>query len=84
MAHHELKIEQAYFNAVRNGIKTFEIRNNDRGFQAGDTVLLKETQPVPAFPYTGRELLATIGYVIGYAQKENYVVFSLLNVKDKK
>ena len=36
--HHELKIEDAYYEAVIEGIKTFEIRFNDRGYQKGDTV----------------------------------------------
>lgn len=40
--HHELKIEPPYFQAVIDGRKTFEIRKNDRGYNAGDTVLLRE------------------------------------------
>jgi len=36
---HELKILPAYFEAVCEGRKNFEIRNNsDRGFNAGDAL----------------------------------------------
>lgn len=81
MTTHTLKIESPYFQAVKSGIKTFEIRHNDRGFQAGDEVILRELNEYGY--YTGNQLWAVIGYVIGYKQQENYVVFSLLNIKEK-
>lgn len=73
---HILKILPCYFEAVLDGKKTFEIRENDRGYQAGDTVVLREHDKVML--YTGRELEFKIGYVLNFAQKENWVVFSLL------
>lgn len=42
---HELKIWPQYFCRVKDGSKTFEVRRNDRGFQPGDTVLLREYDP---------------------------------------
>lgn len=45
MAVHELKIWPVYYQAVRNGSKTFELRKNDRGFQKGDRVVLREFDP---------------------------------------
>ena len=39
---HELKTWIEYFDKVADGIKTFEIRKNDRNFQVGDILLLKE------------------------------------------
>ena len=39
---HELKIFPQYFNEVVNGNKTFELRKDDRGFEVGDTLVLKE------------------------------------------
>lgn len=47
MSDHELKIWPEYFNAVRRGDKTFEIRKDDRAprFEVGDFVLLKEWDP---------------------------------------
>lgn len=42
---HELKTLPVYFDAVRRGEKTFEIRKDDRGFQKGDIVRLRRFDP---------------------------------------
>ena len=42
---HELKIWPQYYQAVKDGTKTFEVRKNDRGFQKGDIVELREYDP---------------------------------------
>jgi hypothetical protein len=55
MAEHELKAWPEFFNAVMDGSKTFEIRNNDRGFQVGDRLLLREFEPCQRCMGTGRE-----------------------------
>ena len=70
---HELKILPQYFVAVAAGRKTFEIRKNDRDFQVGDEVVLKEWDN----EYTGQEVEAVILFVTDYEQKEGYVVFSI-------
>ncbi len=74
--HHEIKIDPPYFEAVITGKKTFEIRYNDRGYNAGDTVTMLEY----SHTYTGRSVTKRIGYVTSYGQKENLVVFSLLTM----
>ncbi len=74
---HELKIEAPYFEAVLRGEKKFEIRKNDRGFQKGDIVVLKELSPKPPERFTGRAVEVEITYVTGFMQKENWVVFAL-------
>lgn len=54
MKTHNLKTLPIYFDAVARGDKTFEIRNNDRDFQTGDTLVLKEFDPSfvpPAEPF---------------------------------
>jgi hypothetical protein len=76
---HVLKIYRQYYQAVIDGRKTFEVRHDDRGFQAGDTVRLRELIEHDD-SYTGREARADIGYVTGFSQKEGFVVFSLLNL----
>lgn len=40
---HELKLRREFFDYVRFGIKKFEIRKDDRGFNVGDTLVLKES-----------------------------------------
>lgn len=74
---HELKTINPYFSRAWEQEKTFEVRKNDRDFQKGDTVLLKEYDAELDI-YSGRELLCTILYVlIDYPVIEGgYVVFS--------
>jgi len=69
---HELKILPQYFCRVSDGSKTFEVRKNDRGFQQGDTVVLKEWSD--EIGYTGKCLSFTIGCVLPIDSER--VVFS--------
>ena len=73
---HQLKILPEYFAPVCLGLKSFEIRENDRDFQVGDLVELREYLPNHD-RYTGRVLPREITYVTAYAQQANYVVFGL-------
>jgi hypothetical protein len=41
---HELKTLPAYWDAVKRGEKTFEVRRDDRGFQKGDVLELVRTE----------------------------------------
>lgn len=78
---HSLKILPAYFQAVVDGRKTFEIRDNsDRGFQAGDLVELKEWDPALGGSYTNFVHTCEITYVTGYEQKPGWVVFGMRDV----
>ena len=52
---HTLKCWPAYFEAIEHGIKTFDVRKNDRGvmgFAVGDTLTFEEWHP-GAKEYTG-------------------------------
>jgi hypothetical protein len=89
---HELKIWPQYYCRVADGSKTFEVRKNDRGFQPGDTVFLREYDPdkVAGYDngmqnvsatgdYTGSpNLKFTVGYVLPIDAER--VVFSLLQL----
>lgn len=71
---HELKVWPQYFKAILDGTKTFEFRKDDRGFEVGDTLILKEFEPgvrdysvvpeiVEESRYTGRAIKKTITYI---------------------
>lgn len=86
---HELKTWPIYFEQVWNGDKNFEVRKNDREFQKGDTVILREYDitkhpSLAEYKYTGREITAKIGFVLSGFQREGYVAFSLLNIKKEE
>lgn len=86
MAEHDLKVWPEFFDALVDGRKSFEIRKNDRGYQKGDTLLLREYAPGPD-EYTGRELRRHVMYILsgddplGYAfgLRSGFVAMGLLN-----
>jgi len=43
---HDLKTEPKYFDAVKAGLKTVEIRQDDRWFEVGDWLKLHEWVPM--------------------------------------
>lgn len=63
---HELKCQQPWFQAVWDGYKPFEVRRNDRNFQPGDHVMLKECwlDDQGEVQYTGRTAGREITYVL--------------------
>lgn len=63
MKTHELKSWPQFFEPVLTGKKRFEIRNDDRGFEVGDILKLKEYIPDEDC-YTGRELEAKVTYLM--------------------
>jgi hypothetical protein len=77
---HRLKCTSNTFQSTLDKQKPFEIRRNDRHFQKGDTVILEEID-FESLNYTGRQLQFEIGFVTNFAQCEDYVVFSCLNIK---
>jgi hypothetical protein len=65
---HELKTWPAYFNAVRRGKRSFELRRDDRRFRVRDTLLLREWCPTGEF-YTGREFVVEVTYIMRKAEE---------------
>lgn len=75
--HHIVKVWPMFFGALGSGEKPFEIRYNDRGYAAGDTITLQEWRPETG-AYTGLELHATISYVMtGFGLAPGYVALGL-------
>jgi len=62
MATHELKTWPEPFRALLSLRKTYEVRLNDRDFQAGDTLVLKEWEPDTG-RYTGWVLQCSVTYI---------------------
>lgn len=60
---HELKIWPEFFELVKSGAKMFEVRENDRDFRVGDTLVLKEYDPW-MLRYTGREIDRKISCIL--------------------
>ncbi|BCH59180.1 bacteriophage P2 associated protein [Agrobacterium vitis] len=57
--YHYLKCDGSYYDAIQDGRKNFEVRLNDRGFQAGDIITLTRTgEPSTAdrAPFLSREI----------------------------
>lgn len=75
MKHHELKLRESHWDHVADGSKTFEIRENDRDFQAGDTVTF--TKLDRHGKETEEQMTARITYVTSYHQQPFYVVFGI-------
>lgn len=71
---HELKIAPEYFGPVFDGIKTFEIRKNDRGYEIGDLMHLKEFD---GEAFTGKSVIMEITYTTTYNQEPGYLVFAI-------
>lgn len=60
---HDLKCVSPWFDDVLSGNKTFELRNNDRGYHVGDTLRLHEWDD-DANRYTGRGIERTVSFVL--------------------
>lgn len=60
---HDLKCLPEYFQAVRDGRKPFELRKDDRGFAVGDTLLLREYEPMTP-GYTGEVERVRVTYCL--------------------
>ena len=73
---HELKISPKYFEDVGANKKKFELRKDDRDYQVGDLIALKEYENGE---YTGREIkYFPIVYILRdvpeYGLKEGYCI----------
>ncbi len=88
MAFHTLKTDPHVFEANWEMIKQFEIRLNDRDFQIGDELCLRETTHSGAeikagavLRYTGRATMATICFILqGYGLQDNWCILQLAEI----
>jgi hypothetical protein len=75
---HVVKCWTDYFQAIRSNDKRFDIRRDDRGYQKGDTVHLKEWNNRAMVPhFTGNDEFRKIKYILAGGQfglEPGYVV----------
>lgn len=75
---HHLKTLPEHFGHLRDETKTFELRKDDRGFQVGDHLVLKEWSP--QVEYTGRTEHRTVSYILRgpspYGLAEGFCILS--------
>lgn len=80
---HLLKIQEPYANAVADGRKTFEVRFNDRGYQAGDTIkfyaVLDRSFTMLRHPIYGRTFQITYVHS-GLGMADGYVVLAIKEI----
>jgi len=62
VAEHKLKIWPLFFADVRDDRKPFEVRWNDRDYEVGDVLRLREWNPLLR-EYTGRETRKLVTYI---------------------
>lgn len=89
---HELKTDPEMFQALIDGEKTYELRKDDRGFQVGDTLTLRETVNDGAdialgapLEYTGRILSRVVTHVLRgpiYGLVEGWAILSFARFAD--
>ena len=60
---HALETWPEYFQAVKSGMKPFEIRENDRDYKIGDILILQEYIPETK-EYTGETISVSVTYIL--------------------
>ena len=79
---HKLKTVNPYFADIQSGLKNFEVRKNDRGYQVGDILILAEfcwDKKV----YSGKQIEKSVSYILdGFkGLNERYVVLGLVDLE---
>jgi hypothetical protein len=92
MKEHDLKTTPEHFQALWDGLKTAELRKDDREYAVGVVLVLREWQtiialvhvdsngdPIVSSSYTGRKLRRTITHILrgGPWLADGYVMLSL-------
>lgn len=83
MKTHKIKLLLNLCDDVLSGDKTFEIRENDRGYQKGDRVVFEPYNPSDLFvKHPISDKVYEITYVLsGWGLKNGYVVFGIREAK---
>jgi ASC-1-like (ASCH) protein len=77
---HELKIHQKYLMRIVTGAKSFEVRENDRDYQVGDTIHFLPLEDEYNNVYDVRQPLPIyeISYIhVGLGMRDGYAVLAI-------
>ena len=75
---HNIKIQYPYADAIIDGRKTFEVRLNDRGYNAGDTIQFRVMDGSIDMPHKLNNEEYEITYVYsGLGLEKGFVVFGI-------
>jgi hypothetical protein len=83
---HELKTWPVYYQDIIDGNKSFEVRKDDRGFNVGDVLRLREygwKKPLdPVIErYTGRYCYVRVDYIYrGIGIQDGYCIMSITQI----
>lgn len=85
---HVVKCWPQYFDVIASGEKTFDVRRDDRGYQRGDILVLREwdgtRSVIEDFKFTGRVERREITWILTGGQfgiEPGYVVLALGEVR---
>lgn len=84
MKTHKIKLLLNFCDDVLSGDKSFEIRENDRGYQKGDRIVFQPYEPSDPFvKHPISDKVYEITYILnGWGLKDGYVVFGIKEVKN--
>ena len=77
---HELKCWKEHFEPIKKGLKKMELRPNDRNYQTGHILILKEWDPA-AETYSGDQIIVQVTHVFSkkdhpFFDLKHYVIMS--------
>ena len=81
---HNLKVLSEYFHPLCDGRKTFEIRNNDRGFKVGDVLSMHLWSAKAGYLKAIAPVMRMVTYITDYEQRPEFVVLALSSCLDRR
>ena len=81
---HYLKIGRSFADAVCDGRKTFELRRNDRGYNAGDTIRFHCVEQSEEIQHEINAKRFRISYCLnGYGLREAFIAFAIEEIEGR-
>lgn len=80
---HEVKCYPEYFEALKSGAKTFEVRKKDRPYQLGDLLAVNEFAPFD-YKFSSEEIIESFSRVVNGAGRYSgdHMLFKITYVLD--